>query len=132
MRRDGWLELMRGGNATHSAVIGGGMIIHAISTFIVVTILPSVVHDIGGLRFFAWATTLYVLASLLGGALCARLLVQVGVRESYRIALPLFAMGTLVCALIGRLVQGLGAGRVAVRDLYLRAPAGLSDRPPML
>lgn len=121
MRRDGWLELMRAGNAAHSAVVGGGMIIHAISTFIVVTILPSVVHDIGGLRFFAWATTLYVLASLLGGALCARLLAQVGARGSYRIALPLFALGTLICAmapamdvlLIGRSVQGLGAGTLS-------------------
>jgi MFS family permease len=121
MRRNGWLELMRGSNAAHSAVVGGGMIIHAISTFIVVTILPSVVRDIGGLRFFAWATTLYVLASLLGGALCARLLAQVGARGSYRIALPLFALGTLICALapamhvllIGRLVQGLGAGTLS-------------------
>jgi MFS family permease len=139
MRREGWLELMRGGNATHSAVVGGGMIIHAISTFIVVTILPSVVRDIGGLRFFAWATTLYVLASLLGGALCARLLARVGVRGSYRIALPLFALGTLICAvapamdvlLIGRLVQGLGAGTLSalsfgmVRMLF---PEGLWSR----
>ena len=50
------------------------MITHALNTFIVVTILPSVVRDIGGLRFFAWNTTLYVVASLLGGACCTRLL----------------------------------------------------------
>jgi MFS family permease len=121
MRQDGWLELLRGGNAARSAVVGGGMIIHAISTFIVVTILPSVVREIGGLRFFAWSTTLYVLASLLGGALCARLLGRVGARASYRVALPVFALGTLVCALApsmpvllaGRLIQGLGAGTLS-------------------
>jgi len=121
MRQEGWLELMRGGNAARSAVIGGGMIIHAISTFIVVTILPSVVRDIGGLQFFAWSTTLYVLASLLGGALCARVLARVGARGSYRLALPVFALGTLVCAvapsmpvlLAGRLIQGCGAGTLS-------------------
>jgi MFS family permease len=121
MRHGGWLELLRGENAARSAVIGGGMIIHAVSTFIVVTILPSVVREIGGLRFFAWSTTLYVLASLLGGALCARLLARVGGRGSYRFALPVFALGTLVCALapsmpvllVGRLIQGFGAGTLS-------------------
>jgi len=135
MRQGGWLELLRGGNAARSAVVGGGMIIHAVSTFIVVTILPSVVRDIGGLRFFAWATTLYVLASLLGGALCARLLARIGARGGYRIALPLFALGALICALapsmpvllLGRLIQGLGAGTLSalsfsmVRTLFNEA-----------
>ena len=121
MRQGGWLELTRGGNAAHSAVIGGGMIIHAISTFIVITILPSVVHEIGGLQFFAWSTTLYVVGSLLGGALCARLLARVGARCSYRVALPFFALGTLLCAiapsmpvlLSGRLIQGVCAGTLS-------------------
>ena len=135
MRQGGWLELMRGGNAARSAVVGGGMIIHAVSTFIVVTILPSVVRDIGGLRFFAWSTTLYVLASVLSGALCARLLARTGARGGYRIALPLFALGTLICALapsmpvllVGRLIQGLGAGTLSalsfsmVRTLFNEA-----------
>jgi MFS family permease len=135
MRQEGWLELMRGRNAARSAVVGGGMIIHAVSTFIVVTILPSVVRDIGGLRFFAWNTTLYVLASLLAGALCARLLARVGARGGYRVALPVFALGALICALapsmpvllVGRLIQGLGAGTLSalsfsmVRTLFNQA-----------
>jgi MFS family permease len=121
MRQGGWLELLRGGNAARSAVVGGGMIIHAISTFIVVTILPSVVREIGGLQFFAWSTTLYVLACLFGGAVSARLLARAGARGSYRVALPVFALGTLVCAvapsmpvlLAGRAIQGLGAGTLS-------------------
>src|SRR5271156_1741848 len=121
MRRGGWLELLRGENAARSAVIGGGMIIHAISTFIVVTILPSVVRDIGGLRFFAWSTTLYVLGSLLGGALCSRLLGRAGGRGRDPRRLPGLALGTRGCALgpsmpvllIGRLIQGVGAGTLS-------------------
>ena len=119
--RSGWAALLSGGNAARCAVVGGGMVLHALNTFITVTVMPSVVRDIGGLQFFAWATTLYVLASLLGGAFCARLLHRVGPRWSYRAALLVFALGSLGCGLAGsmplllagRFVQGLGAGTLS-------------------
>jgi MFS family permease len=116
-----WSELVRGGNAGRSAVLGGGMVIHALNTFIVTTIMPSIVRDIGGLRYFAWSTVLYVVASLLGGAGCTRLLRRIGVRNAYRVALLLFAAGSVGCALApampvllaGRVVQGVGAGTLS-------------------
>ena len=128
----GWIELVRGGNGARSALVGGGMVLHAINVFIVTTILPSVVHDIGGLRFFAWSTTLYVVASLFGAVACARMLQAMGARWSYRLSLLLFALGTAACAmapsmpvlLAGRFVQGLGAGTLSalsftqVRQLF--------------
>ena len=117
----GWGELLRGGNAARSGVVGGGMAMHAINTFIVTTILPTVVRDIGGLEYLAWNTTLYVVASLLGGACCSRIQARIGPRDSYRAALALFGAGTLLCAmapdmlvlLAGRFVQGLGAGTLS-------------------
>ncbi len=135
----GWSELVRGGNAGRSAVVGGGMVLHAVNTFIVTTILPSVVRDIGGLRYLAWSTVLYIVASLLGGAVASRLLQRLGARNAYRLALGLFAAGSLGCAmapampvlLAGRLVQGLGAGLLSalcftmVRTLF---PARLWPR----
>lgn len=119
--REGWAALLSGGNLAYCAVIGGGMVLHALNTFITVTVMPSVVRDIGGLQFFAWATTLYVLASLLGGAFCSRLLHHTGARWSYRLALGLFTLGSLGCGLApdmglllaGRFVQGLGAGTLS-------------------
>jgi MFS family permease len=134
-----WTELVRGGNGGRSAVVGGGMILHALNTFIVATILPSVVRDIGGLRYFAWSTVLYVVASLLGGALCARMVQRLGARGAYRLALGGFALGSVACALApampvllaGRFVQGLGAGTLSalsftmVRTLF---PARLWPR----
>ncbi len=53
-----WSELVRGGNAARVGVVGGGMAMHALNTFIVTTILPSIVRDIGGLEYLAWNTTL--------------------------------------------------------------------------
>jgi MFS family permease len=119
--RGQWRDLMRQGYAGPSTVVGGGMVLHALNTFLVTTILPSVVRDIGGLRYFAWSTVLYVVASLLGGAGCARLLQRLGARGAYRAALGGFALGSLACALApsmpvllaGRFVQGLGAGTLS-------------------
>lgn len=117
----GWRELVRGDYAARSAVVGGGMVLHAVNVFIVATILPSVVAEIGGLHLFAWSTTLYVVASLVGGVGCARLMHALGTRWTYRAALAVFALGCLVCALApsmpvllaGRLVQGIGAGTLS-------------------
>ncbi len=127
MKDGGWGELLRGANAARSAVVGGGMILHAINVFIVTTILPTVVRDIGGLQFFAWNTTLYMIASLLAGSVCTRLLRRVGPRWSYRIALSCFGLGCLLCAvaptmpllLVGRCVQGLGAGTLSALSFTL-------------
>ncbi len=113
-----WGDLVRGGNLARSSVIGGGIVMHAVNVFIVTTIMPSVVRDIGGLRFFAWNTTLYVVASLLAGATTSRVLSRLGPRRSYRLALALFTLGSATCALApvmpvllaGRAIQGLGAG----------------------
>jgi predicted MFS family arabinose efflux permease len=116
-----WADLVRGGNGARSAVIGGGIVMHAITVFLVTTILPSVVRDIGGLRFFAWSTTLYVVASLLAGATTSRMLGRLGPRRAYRLALGLFMLGSVLCALApampvllaGRFVQGCGAGMLS-------------------
>jgi MFS family permease len=117
----GWGEMLRGGNAARCAVVGGGMVIHAINSFVVVTVLPSIVREIGGLEFFAWNATLYVVASLLSGAACARLLARFRPRLMYRLALLTFAAGCALCALApsmpvllaGRFCQGLGAGTLS-------------------
>src|SRR5690606_30678136 len=82
------------------------------------TILPSVVWDIGGLDYYAWNTTVYVVASIVGAAISARLLTRCGPRLAYALAALVFAVGALLCAaapsmlvmLVGRGVQGLGGG----------------------
>ncbi len=129
-----WREMATREHLGASATLGGGTFVFSISTFIVTTTLPTVVHEIGGLRWFAWSTTIYVVASLVAGAVSARLLAGSGPRMTYRIAMVLFAAGALLCAtahdmgwlLAGRLVQGLGGGMLSalsfsmVRSLFPR------------
>ena len=114
----GWSELFSGRNLAYSLVIFGGTIIHAVSVYITITILPSVVRDIGGLDYYAWSTTLFVVASIIGAAIAPRLLASWGPRGAYLVAACTFALSTLVCAfapsmpvlLAGRAIEGLGGG----------------------
>ncbi|HDS1819781.1 TPA: MFS transporter [Pseudomonas putida] len=114
----GWADLLSGANGVRSLALAGGVVLHAINVYIATTILPSVVRDIGGIDYYAWNTTLFVAASILGSALSARLLGGAGPRGAYIVATLVFASGALLCAfapsmpimLAGRLVQGLGGG----------------------
>ncbi|AYJ87707.1 MFS transporter [Sphingomonas paeninsulae] len=116
--KTGWAALLSGANGVRSLALAGGVALHAINVYIATTILPSVVRDIGGLDLYAWNTTVFVIASILGSALSAKLLQQTGPRGAYAIAATMFAFGALICAvspsmpimLIGRLVQGFGGG----------------------
>ena len=113
-----WAALLSGANGVRSLALAGGVVLHAINVYIATTILPSVVQDIGGIDYYAWNTTLFVAASILGSALSARLLGSLGPRAAYLVASLVFAGGALACAfapsmpvmLVGRLVQGLGGG----------------------
>lgn len=113
-----WADLLSGRNGVRSLALAGGVALHAVNVYIATTILPSVVRDIGGLDYYAWNTTLFVVASILGSATSARLLGAAGPRGAYVAAAALFALGTLTCAaapsmpvlLGGRIVQGLGGG----------------------
>ncbi|MFO2465585.1 MFS transporter [Pseudomonas sp. 15FMM2] len=113
-----WTALLSGSNGVRSLALAGGVVLHAINVYIATTILPSVVRDIGGIDYYAWNTTLFVAASILGSALSARLLIGAGPRNAYIIATLVFAIGALICAfapsmsilLAGRLIQGLGGG----------------------
>ncbi len=113
-----WSELLAGRNAARAAMLASGVVVHAINVFLATTILPSIVADIGGLDYYAWNTTLFVLASIAGAASSPRLLQSTGPKRSYALAATVFALGAAICALawsmpvmlFGRTVQGLGGG----------------------
>ncbi len=117
-REPGWRDLLAGANLVRSLALAGGAGLHATNLYVSTTILPSVVRDIGGLAYYAWNTTVFVVASILGSAVASRLLARLGARAAYAIAAAIFAAGSLLCAaapamatmLVGRFVQGLGGG----------------------
>ncbi|MCH9692148.1 MAG: MFS transporter [Gammaproteobacteria bacterium] len=113
-----WGDLFAGKNKAYSLALSGGVILHAINILLTTTVLPSVVKEIGGLNLYAWNMTLFVVASILGSALTAKLLAATGSRGAYGVAAFFFIGGSLICALapkmeimlLGRTLQGLGGG----------------------
>lgn len=114
----GWAAMLKGGNGARSLALAGGVALHATNVYVATTILPSVVSSIGGVDLYAWNTTLFVAASILGSAFAAKLLTAAGPRRAYLAAATLFAIGSAICGfaplmwvmLAGRFVQGLGGG----------------------
>ena len=68
-----WADLLSGRNGLRSAALAGGTALHAINIYVVTTVMPSIVRDIGGLAYYAWNTTLFVVASIIGATLAATL-----------------------------------------------------------
>lgn len=113
-----WSDLLRGRNGLRSLALAGGVAVHAVNVYIVTTILPSVVNDIGGLEYYAWNTTLFVVASILGSALSPKALDRFGLKQAFLLTIAVFVAGTTACALspsmpwllVGRTAQGFGGG----------------------
>ncbi|HSK41138.1 MAG TPA: MFS transporter, partial [Arenibaculum sp.] len=130
-----WGVLLRGGNLRRMAVLAGGVGLHAVNIFIVNTILPSVVAEIGGAAYYAWNTTLFVTASIVGSAATVPAVRRLSTRGGYRLALVLFVLGSAVCAaapsmavlLAGRTLQGGGGGMLVA--LSFSAIRGLFPQP---
>ncbi|WP_066270976.1 MFS transporter [Hydrogenophaga palleronii] len=122
-----WGDLLKGKNGLLALALTGGVALHAINVHIVTTVLPSVVQEVGGLDWYAWNTTLFVVASIVGAAFSVRLLSSLGPRGACLAALGVFALGSALCAsagsmgwmLLGRSVQGLGGGTLAALSYAL-------------
>jgi MFS family permease len=116
-----WRELLGSRYAAVSAVLAGGVLLEAGNMYVTTSLLPTIVADIGGLEFYAWTTTSYLVASVITAMLVSRLLTTRGAVASYMLAFLLFVAGSMICAvspamavlLVGRSVQGLGGGLLA-------------------
>jgi len=113
-----WKELLSGRNGLIIIALNGGIVLHAISILIVTTILPTVVKEIGGIQYYSWNTTFFVISSIIGSALASYILNKLGPKYSYLLALTIFFIGSIWCGfafnmpflLIGRVLQGFAGG----------------------
>jgi MFS family permease len=135
MSSPSWAELFRDGRAAHTLLLTLGVGAYAIDVFIIATVLPSVVVDIGGAAFYTWSTMLYVVASILGTACGGFVRARCDLRRGYTGGALVFLTGSLGCAvapsmawlLLARATQGLGGGMLIalsygmVSELYPEA-----------
>ncbi|MEB3033136.1 MFS transporter [Mycolicibacter sp. MYC340] len=116
-----WRELLGRRYLGTSAVLAGGVALYATNEFLTISLLPSTIRDIGGERYYAWATTLYLVGSVVAAAAANAVLVRIGSRSAYLLGVLSFGAGAAVCAvaphmeilLIGRTLQGMGGGLLA-------------------
>jgi MFS family permease len=93
----------------------------AFETLAVATILPKIVTNLGGLSFYGWSFSAYMLATLVGIILAGDEADQRGPAISFIFGVVLFATGlalagtasSMITFVISRGVQGLGAGIIA-------------------
>jgi MFS family permease len=113
-----WRDLVAPDLLSYSVILGGGVVLHAMNVFVSATIMPSVVKEIGGVTYYAWATSLFVMFSIVSAALTARLTHWLGPKNAYLFAFGVFCVGTMICGLssnigmfnVGRAIQGAGGG----------------------
>ena len=116
-----WRQFLGARYLGASTVLAGGVLLYATNEFLTISLLPSAVSDIGGQRFYAWVTTVYLVASVVAATTVHSLLIRLGPRLAYLLGLSVFAAGSSVCALApsmevllaGRTVQGSAGGLLA-------------------
>src|SRR4051812_21279631 len=103
------------------SIIGGimvAMLLAALDQTIVATAMPTIGRELGDLEHLPWVVTSYLLAATAVTPLYGKLSDIIGRRTTLLIAIGIFSLGSLACALsptmliliVSRALQGLGGG----------------------
>jgi MFS family permease len=115
-----WGELFQGDRAIYTVMVMLGVVLFSLQILIIVTIMPTVVAEIGGAPYYVWASMLYQVGAIVGAACVGPLWRATGMRNGFVITSTVYALGTLGCALapdmlvlnLSRTVQGLAGGLI--------------------
>jgi MFS family permease len=127
MQQGTWAELFRGKTGFYTAFILLGTSLYSIQVLAMVTVMPTVIADIGGSAYYVWTSMLYGVGTIIGGASVGPALAALGMRRMFLASTLLFMLGTLACALspdmlllvVARGLQGFGGGIVTAGTMAL-------------
>lgn len=116
-----WSELFADGRLSIVLVLAGGTLLYAMNMYFTAALMPTIVEDIGGARYYAWVIIGFVLAAMIGTTFVDRSLDLYGARICYLLAFAVFGIGATANALsasidlliFARVAQGLGGGFLA-------------------
>ena len=113
-----WREVFQGklGRLTAGLLLLEALV--AVEALVVTTILPAVRRDLGGIQFYGWAFSATFLATFASIPIAGRATDRYGPRRPLAIMLGVYVVGLVIAGLaptmlvlvIGRFVQGCGAG----------------------
>jgi MFS family permease len=107
----------------------------AFETLAVATILPKIVADLGGLSFYGWSFSAYMLATLVGLILAGDEADQRGPAVPFIVGVVAFVLGlilagtapSMIVFVLSRAVQGFGAG-ILVSVIYASVGQGYPEQ----
>src|SRR6266516_7227223 len=107
----------------------------AVETLAVATILPKIVTDLGGLSFYGWSFSAYMLATLVGLILAGDEADQRGPALPFMVGVVAFVLGlilagtapSMIVFVLSRAVQGFGAG-ILVSVIYACVGQGYPEQ----
>lgn len=111
-------RLLQRANIAPLALVNLGVGLHAVIWYMASTAMPTAIGDVGGAEYLSWVGSLYLVTTILGGAVTAMLKGHFGARNAMLGAGFVVMVGGLVSAvapsvgfiLAGRCIQGLGEG----------------------
>lgn len=127
--------LLRRGNLAPLLLVNLGVAMHATIWYMATTAMPSAVEELDAAAYLSWATSVYLVTSILGGAMMAPAKGRLGALRSMVLAGFVVMGGGVLSAiapsiflvLAGRALQGLGEGFLValsyalVRELFSNA-----------
>ncbi len=128
----GWRELISPKLAPRASLVVLGIWLNAADGLVTVTLMPSVVRELGGAAYYGWAVAAFLVASIAAGASAGQLSARWGLRRACFMAALAYtggcaasaAAGGMLTFLAGRALQGLGSGwiigfcYVAIESLF--------------
>lgn len=105
-------------NIAPLALVNLGVGLHAVIWYLAATAVPTAITEVGGAEFLSWVGSLYLMTTIIGGAITAMVKARFGARDAMLGAGVVVIIGGLIQALapgialilIGRATQGLGEG----------------------